>query len=84
MADGGQGEAWKGVGRAVDDWTRDPHGRGLTLMGKRRGRNPWGVWQGVWGAEVDEEMKRRSGLVVAARGEEETLVDGAAKPWANM
>ncbi|KEY72140.1 hypothetical protein S7711_00151 [Stachybotrys chartarum IBT 7711] len=84
MAGGGLGEAWKGVGRAVDDWSRDPHGRGPTLRGKRRGRNPWGVWQGVWGAEVDEEVKRRSGLVVAGKGEEETLVDDAAKPWTDM
>ncbi|KAH7325770.1 hypothetical protein B0I35DRAFT_474507 [Stachybotrys elegans] len=81
MVAGDKPEAMKGVGAAVDDWRRDPHGRGERLRGKRHARNPWGVWQGVWREEVDVKEKDKAGLVTAGEGEEETLVDDAIRPW---
>ncbi|KAK1247516.1 hypothetical protein MKX07_002425 [Trichoderma sp. CBMAI-0711] len=70
-------DGMKGVGQAVDDWMRDPHGRGEVLAGKRRRRNPWGVWQGVF----KEKDVDKGGLVTEGEGEAETLVDGAPRPW---
>ncbi|EGR45060.1 uncharacterized protein TRIREDRAFT_69064 [Trichoderma reesei QM6a] len=70
-------DGMKGVGQAVDDWTRDPHGRGEVLAGKRRRRNPWGVWQGIF----KEKGGDKGGLVTEGEGEAETLVDGAPRPW---
>ena len=69
--------ALEGAARAVEDWTRDPHGRGEALAGKRRVRNPWGVWQGVF----DEEVEDKGGLMTSGEGEDETLVDDAPRPW---
>ncbi|KOS22827.1 Uncharacterized protein ESCO_003454 [Escovopsis weberi] len=80
VAQAQQGESvWQGVGQAVDDWAVDAHGRGARLAGKRAARNPWGVWQGVFPEGVRDDEK--GGLVTAGAGEEETLVDGAARPW---
>ncbi|KAF4120039.1 DUF218 domain, partial [Geosmithia morbida] len=44
----GKTDAVVGVAAAVGDWADDPHGRGDKLRGKRTGRNPHGVWQGVY------------------------------------
>ncbi|KAH0492143.1 hypothetical protein TgHK011_007107 [Trichoderma gracile] len=77
MMNGENVAGMKGVGQAVDDWTRDPHGRGEVLAGKRRRRNPWGVWQGVF----KDKGIDKGGLVTEGEGEAETLVDGAPRPW---
>lgn len=79
MISGENEAAMKGVGQAVDEWTADPHGRGETLAGKRARRNPWAVWQGVFGEEMDGFS--RGGLVTRGEGEMETLVDDAPRPW---
>ncbi|KAJ4154869.1 hypothetical protein LMH87_000143 [Akanthomyces muscarius] len=42
-----------GVAAAEEEWTRDEHGRGQSLAGKRARRNPWGAWQGVFPRGVD-------------------------------
>jgi hypothetical protein len=76
----GENEAgMKGVGQAVDEWTADPHGREEKLAGKRAKRNPWGVWQGVFEEVIDDTGK--GGLVTEGKGEKETLVDDAPRPW---
>lgn len=72
-----EGKAMFGVAQAVDEWTKDPHGRGESLAGKRKRRNPWGVWQGVF--ESRESEKGR--LVTVGEGEEEKLVEDAERPW---
>ncbi|KAL7810290.1 hypothetical protein V8C44DRAFT_332845 [Trichoderma aethiopicum] len=77
MTTGENVDGMKGVGQAVDDWTKDPHGRGEVLAGKRRRRNPWGVWQGVF---VEEGLDK-GGLMTEGEGEAETLVDGVLRPW---
>ncbi|PNY27544.1 dihydrofolate synthetase [Tolypocladium capitatum] len=66
-----------GAARALAEWARDPHGRGPELAGKRRARNPWGAWQGVFGRGVED----RGGLVTREEGEGETLVEDAPRPW---
>ncbi|KAL7796063.1 hypothetical protein V8C37DRAFT_373008 [Trichoderma ceciliae] len=71
--------AMRGVGRAVNEWTADPHGRGESLAGKRARRNPWGVWQGVFEETTGDAGK--GGLVTEGRGEKETLVEEAPRPW---
>lgn len=73
----GNAAAREGAPRALEEWARDPHGRGEALAGKRRARNPWAVWQGVFGREVED----RGGLVTRGMGEEETLVEDAPRPW---
>ncbi|KAK0387282.1 hypothetical protein NLU13_5595 [Sarocladium strictum] len=69
----------EGIGGAENEWREDPHGRGEKLRGKRRKRNPWGQWQGVF----DDEQRRTSngGLITVGDGYEETLVDDAPRPW---
>lgn len=68
-----------GVARAERQWEADPHGRGPALAAKRRARNPWGVWQGVF----EEACRARGGLVTrGGLGEGETLDEGAPRPWA--
>ncbi|RDA87757.1 hypothetical protein CP532_2483 [Ophiocordyceps camponoti-leonardi (nom. inval.)] len=67
-----------GIAAALDDWARDPHGRGPVLSAKRRARNPWSVWQGVFPQGAAD-----SGcLLTKGWGEDETLVDEAPRPWA--
>lgn len=65
-----------GIGTAQDEWSRDIHGKGSALAGKRWRRNPWGVWQGVFpqGAAIHE-------LETAGSGEDETIVDDVVRPW---
>lgn len=73
-------DAMRGAELAVQEWTDDPHGRGDRLAGKRVKRNPWRVWQGVFGESVGE--KEKGWLVTRGKGGEETLVDDAKRPWA--
>lgn len=79
MIKGKNEAALEGVKTAIGDWESDPHGRGAKLKGKREGRNPWGVWQGLF--EEGFENGRESGLVTVGVGEQETLVDDAPRPW---
>lgn len=76
-AAGDKGAAAMGVGQAVDEWTRDPHGKGEVLAGKRMKRNPYGVWQGIF---IRDE-RDRGGLVTVGNGEEERLDENAERPW---
>lgn len=73
-------DAVQGVAAAVGDWAADPHGRGEKLRGKRTGRNPHGVWQGVFEAGFDGR-KGESRLITEGEGDRETLVDSAPRPW---
>lgn len=66
--------AWNGVARAAEEWEADPHGRGPGLAGKRRARNPWDVWQGVFEASCEDT----GGLVT--RGVD-LLDEEAPRPW---
>ena len=75
----GKEDAIKGVAMAVGDWLDDPHGRGEKLKGKRRKRNPYCVWQGVF--EQDSEARGRSQLETMGEGDMETLADNATRPW---
>lgn len=74
------GDAVVGVGQAVDEWAADPHGRGESLAGKRKRRNPWGVWQGVF----EKGEKDAGGLETSGEGEDEVLVYDAKKPWSRV
>ncbi|PFH59039.1 hypothetical protein XA68_12898 [Ophiocordyceps unilateralis] len=67
------------VAEALHLWALDPHGRRLVLAAKRRQRNPWHVWQGVF----PHAARHRGGLVTVGQGEEEMLVDEAPRPWAS-
>ncbi|RCI16847.1 hypothetical protein L249_1880 [Ophiocordyceps polyrhachis-furcata BCC 54312] len=67
-----------GIAAALDHWARDPHGRGPVLSAKRRARNPWSVWQGVFPHRLGSGR-----LVTRGWGEGETLVDEAPRPWAH-
>ncbi|KAM4057476.1 hypothetical protein HRG_010787 [Hirsutella rhossiliensis] len=74
----GRQAAWRGVARAAEEWEADPHGRGAGLADKRRARNPWHVWQGVFEAQY----KDKGGLVTrGGEGEGETLDEDAPRPW---
>lgn len=76
---GGKAEAMKGVQLAMGQWEEDPHGVGEELAGKRRGRNCWGVQQGLfWG---DEERERSGVDVRVLEDGSEALVDGGRRPW---
>ncbi|KAH8169291.1 DUF218 domain-containing protein [Sarocladium implicatum] len=68
-----------GILKAVDEWKEDPHGRGHRLRGKRRARNPWERWQGVF--DYEDTTGNRGGLITMGHGDEETVVDDAARPW---
>ncbi|KAF6844049.1 dihydrofolate synthetase [Colletotrichum musicola] len=74
-----KGAAIAGVQRAVDEWTRDPHGVGASLAGKRRARNPWGLEDRLF---ADEEERASSGVVTCIIDGHEALVDDAKRPWA--
>lgn len=67
-----------GVALAVGEWAADPHGRGDSLRAKRKKRNPWGVWQGVFEEGVEG---RKSGLATVGTGEEEQIDVDAPRPW---
>lgn len=79
MKTGEKQGAIQGVKMAVGDWESDPHGRGDKLRGKRKGRNPYGVWQGVF--EEGFEGQGTSRLVMKGEKDEETLQDDATRPW---
>ena len=64
--------AMDGARAAVADWAADAHGRGDKLKGKRRSRNPWRVWQGLF----DKTTANTSGLVTTGQGEDETVSAG--------
>ncbi|KYK60606.1 hypothetical protein DCS_01743 [Drechmeria coniospora] len=66
-----------GIAAAEREWAADPHGRGASLAGKRRQRNPHDVWQGVFEEGIDDT----AGLLTSGRGFDETLVDNATRPW---
>lgn len=70
-----------GVALAVGEWLDDPHGRGNSLSGKRKRRNPWGVWQGVFGKDIQSDG---SGLVTIGSGEDEQLDEHATQPWTKL
>jgi hypothetical protein len=73
-------DAMAGERHAVDEWTKDPHGQGEALAGKRVRRNVWGVKQTLF--ETENE-RARSGLVTKQlEGGEEVLGDDAIRPWA--
>jgi folylpolyglutamate synthase len=73
-------DAMAGERRAVNEWKRDPHGRGEALAGKKTRRNVWGVKQTLFETEKENA---RSGLVTRQlEGGEEVLVDDAIRPWA--
>lgn len=67
-----------GVARAEAEWTRDPHGRGESLAGKRAARNPWGVWQGVFPKGTNYED---GGLKTIGEGAGEMIDPDAARPF---
>lgn len=68
----GKEEALKGVGLAMGEWREDPHGRGESLAGKRRKRNPWNIKQSVFVEDGDT-----GGLVIVG----EVLDEQAPRPW---
>ncbi|PHH64249.1 hypothetical protein CDD81_4863 [Ophiocordyceps australis] len=70
-------EVLQGVKEAEEEWREDVHGRGERLAGKRRARNPWRVWQGVF----VEGSGDAGGLVTRRQGHEEMLDEAAARPW---
>lgn len=73
-------DAMRGVALAIGEWMEDPHGKGQSLKGKRRKRNPWDVWQGVFG-KSERDSGSRSNLITRGQGEDETLVEDAVRPW---
>lgn len=66
-----------GAREAERQWRDDPQGRGAALAGKRRARNVWGAWQGVFAPDAPD----RGGLATEGEGAEERLVEGAPRPW---
>lgn len=70
--------------RAVEEWMRDPQGQSDGLRGKRLKRNPWGVAQTLFlGDEERKKSDMETRLVDAGDGaQEEVLVDGGLRPWA--
>ena len=48
--------AMHGVPLALEEWDRDPHGRGPTLLGKRKERSCWDVSQKLFFYEEEEVM----------------------------
>lgn len=72
-------DVMSGVGKTLDDWEEDPHGVSEVLAGKRRGRNPWGVGQGLF---EDDKERRRSGLHTRFLEDgTEVLMDDGKRPW---
>ncbi len=79
-AEWGKKEAMLGVQLALGLWEGDPHGVGVVLAEKRRGRNAWGVGQGLF---ESLEERERSGVDVWVEGDgREVLVEGGRRPWA--
>ncbi|KAG9255721.1 uncharacterized protein F5Z01DRAFT_555879 [Emericellopsis atlantica] len=79
MRDRNNKAAWQGVATAMRDWEADPHGRGSKLTGKRSGRNPFNVWQGIFVEEF--QGRKASGLVTIGHGKDEILDTEASRPW---
>ncbi|KAK7754765.1 hypothetical protein SLS62_003325 [Diatrype stigma] len=79
MVDGTNEAAAKGVAQAATQWMEDPHGKGETLSGKRRKRNPWGTSQLLF--RSDEERKRSGVLSEVYEDGQEYLSQGARQPW---
>ncbi|KAK1468586.1 hypothetical protein CMEL01_00353 [Colletotrichum melonis] len=79
VGNGFKAGAIAGVKHAADEWTVDPHGVGLSLAGKRRARNPWGLENTLF---ASEEERRQSGLVTRIIDGHEALVEDAKRPWA--
>lgn len=78
--EGGKAEAVAGVGAALGQWAEDPHGVGEVLAGKREGRNPWEVPQGLF---LSEDERESSGVVTAtSEAGAEMLDPDAPRPWA--
>ncbi|KAJ6784936.1 hypothetical protein PWT90_04434 [Aphanocladium album] len=68
-----------GVALAEQEWTRDPHGRGGSLAGKRARRNPWRTWQGVFPKSTESSD---SGLkTVGGQNADEMLDADAVRPF---
>jgi hypothetical protein len=67
-----------GVALAMGEWEDDRHGRGSSLAGKRKGRNPWKVWQGVFVKGVEAN---KGGLVTSGSDADEQLDVNAIRPW---
>lgn len=65
-----------GVEQAKDEWTNDPHGRDVSLAGKRERRNPWNIYQGVFAQETVN-----GGLGIRCYNGRETLDEDAPRPW---
>lgn len=65
-----------GISLAMDEWTADSHGKGDKLANKRRKRNPFSVWQGIF----PEDTTDTGGLITYGHGENEVLAD-ATRPW---
>lgn len=81
MADGSNEAAIPGVTEAVNQWKRDPHGKGDALSSKRTRRNPWGVSQRFF---LTEEDRDRSGVCSQILGDgQDYLVDDAPQPWSD-
>ncbi|KAK2596711.1 hypothetical protein QQS21_006226 [Conoideocrella luteorostrata] len=79
MGDEGEAEgAMNGVKEALRDWQEDPMGRGEKLAGKRRRRNVWGVWQGVFEGGAGDD---KGGLEIELDREGERLVPEGRRPW---
>ena len=73
-------EAVEGVGAALGQWERDPHGVGEVLAGKRRARNPWEVEQRLF---LSEEERKSTGVVTAVNSDGAEMLDpDAPRPWA--
>ena len=75
---------WDGIANAVGDWKVDEHGRGEKLAGKREGRNPWGVWQGVWseGSTGDvPALENKGGLKMKIINAVEVIDENEKMPW---
>ena len=67
-----------GVTLAKGEWEDDPHGRGSSLAGKRKKRNPWRVWQGIFEKGVEAN---KSGLITTGNDADEQLDFDAIRPW---
>lgn len=81
MMDGSNKDAIQGVGEAISQWDRDPHGKGHVLSSKRIQRNPWSVPQTLF---PNDQERSRSGVHCEILDEgQEYLVDGAPQPWSS-
>jgi hypothetical protein len=72
--------AMKGVLQAVAEWKENSHGIGGTLADKRKKRNPWNVFQGLFSSHED---RKRSGVQTMLVGDEYVLNPSAVQPWSS-